>query len=555
MLKQKTRLVILTLVLLFAFFAITPSAARVTAQGGTPLLEMLGAAVNPALSAMRFGARYSASALPSGAEVVSMGMLLYPEHMLTGELAFDGNGRVEDGVANIRAAGIANFIPGRVFAEYEYIEFYVTINQIPENGYNTKISARSYIAYRQNGILHYAYADTISRSYNYILENSGSENGADTYMRGMWVSQFDMFSVYLLGGAQRNKASYTSLVETIVENIKNDNYNTIFLQMRPYGDSFYQSDFYPISRFVAGSYAGSISYDPIEIFIEKANAAGLSVHGWINPMRLMTVSEIALVSDSYPIKQWYNAGSDRVVELNGRLYLNPAYADVRKLICDGAAEILQKFNVDGIHIDDYFYPTTAASFDAATYAASGFFSLSAFRENNLNLLVSGLHKTVRETDPKAVFGVSPAGNLSALRSTYYIDVAKWCREAGYLDYILPQLYFGFLHAACPFDRMVNDWSALVTNPDVKYYVGLSGGSAYAAYNGEINVWAGTEEGKYEWINNKDVLKRSFEYIFADNTVDGYVFFCYQYLYNPVTGTPVINLAEEYANYIDVVKQN
>ncbi|PKM63184.1 MAG: hypothetical protein CVU97_01690 [Firmicutes bacterium HGW-Firmicutes-21] len=548
MLLPSKRILCFFLTILLAFTAFIPSV--VTAEEPA-VLTMLGASINPDLSAMRFGTRYDASLLPSGATVVSLGMLIYPAHLLRGELAFGSDGTLEDGVANIRATGIANYIFGKSFDEYAYIDFYVVINNIPQGGYNTALLARGYIAFNYNGITHYLYSDIINRSYQYVYDICFPNQ---EYMRGMWVSQFDMFSVYLSGGVQRSKSSYTSLVETIVTNIKNDNYNTVFLQMRPYGDSFYESNHYPLSRFVAGSYGGSISYDPIEIFIEKANAAGLSIHGWINPMRLMTTTEIASVSSNYLIKQWYNAGSDRVVEVSGRLYLNPAYADVRKLIADGAAEILTKYNVDGIHIDDYFYPTTAASFDAVSYAASGMQSLSAFRENNLNLLVSGLYETVHATDSTAVFGVSPAGNLSALKSSYYVDVAKWCGQDGYLDYILPQLYFGFLHAACPFDRMVNDWSAIVTNPNVKYYVGLSGGSAFAAYNGEINVWAGTEAGKYEWINNKDVLKRSFEYIFADNTVDGYVFFCYQYLYNPITGTHVINLAEEYGNYIDLTLQ-
>jgi hypothetical protein len=165
----------------------------------------------------------------------------------------------------------------------------------------------------------------------------------NSYMRGIWVSQYDMSSVYVSGGVLRSKNSYTSMVEKIVSNIKKDGFNTIFLQMRPFGDSFYNSNYYPLSRFVAGSYGGSISYDPIEIFIAKANAAVLSVQGWINPMRLMMKSEIASVPDNYPVKKWYGDGSDRIVEVEGRLYLNPAYPEARQLIIDGVAEILRKY--------------------------------------------------------------------------------------------------------------------------------------------------------------------------------------------------------------------
>ena len=375
----------------------------------------------------------------------------------------------------------------------------------------------------------------------------------EVYMKGIWVSQFDMQPVYLEDGVQRAKSSYTALVSVIVQNIKNEGFNTVFLQMRPYGDSFYQSAYYPLSSFVAGSYGGSIAYDPIEVFIEQANAVGLSVHGWINPLRLMLKTEIAQVRDEFLVKQWYNAGSNRIAEVNGRLYLNPAYPNVRKLICDGAVEILNRYNVDGIHIDDYFYPTTAASFDAASFAASGFTSLTAYRENNINLLVSELYAAVHSSGEKAVFGVSPSGNLATVRANHYADVSKWCGSDGYLDYILPQIYFGFLHGSCPFDKTVDAWSAIVTNPKIKYYVGLSGGNAHGAYNGAISVWAGTEQGKYEWINNKDVLKRSFEYIFTDSSVDGFVFFCYQYLFDALSGQPTAALREEMENVGDLLK--
>lgn len=396
-------------------------------------------------------------------------------------------------------------------------------------------------------------SETSQPSENNELENTPAP--IDTgYLRGIWVSQYDMSSVYVSGGVQRSKSSFTSLVEKIVANIKKDGFNTIFLQVRPFGDSFYPSEYYPLSSFVAGSYGGSVSYDPIEVFIAKARAVGLSVHAWINPMRLMLTNEIAAVADRFLIKKWYREGGDRVVEVSGRLYLNPAYPEARQLIADGVAEILGRYNVDGIHIDDYFYPTKDASFDAASFAKSGYTSLQAFRENNINLMVSGLYNTVHNTKKDAVFGVSPAGNFDELRSVYFIDVKKWCSEDGYLDYIIPQLYYGFLHGVCPFDKMVDKWEAVVTNPKVKYYVGLSGGNAYNAYSGTINVWAVTEAGKYEWINHKDVLKRSFEYIFAKEAVDGYCFFCYQYLYSPTTGNATPALAEEYANFTNLLKQ-
>ncbi len=399
-----------------------------------------------------------------------------------------------------------------------------------------------------------------SSQYIPPIEESKDENPdpevpkkREDYMRGMWVSQYDLQGVYVSDGNQRDIEQYKSMIDTVVSNIKKDGFNTVFLHIRPFGDSLYESELFPVSRYVSGAYGKGLDYDPIEIFVSKATKAGLEVHGWINPLRLMTPGEIKKIDDKYLIKQWYSTDTDRIVEVSGRLYLNPAYPEAIDLICDGAAEILDRYGLAGIHIDDYFYPTTDPSFDKSSFQDSSYSSLTEFRENNINLLVRTLYDRVHITDKNAVFGVSPAGNLSTVRSIHYADVRKWCSEKGYIDYIIPQIYFGFLHGVCPFAKTVDDWGAIVTEPSIKYYVGLSGGNAFAGYKGEISAWAVTEEGKNEWIKNKDVLKRSFEYIFAKDNIDGYVFFCYQYLYTPTTGAPAPNLRAEYDNFIKVIK--
>ncbi|OGO87258.1 MAG: hypothetical protein A2Y15_01920 [Clostridiales bacterium GWF2_36_10] len=583
----KKPFLILLLASVFLLSLIVPSLASTLEE--PVVLTMLGTQINPEFAALRFGARYNAALLPKGASVVSMGILIIPEKNLVGDLTINLISRLLAAFENKKAEGVVNFNSKRSFSDYSYIDYYVTKSNFTIKNIDTSYAVRAYLMYKLSGKNYYVYSDTITRTYRGVYEanfpntdiivgdetvpnNSNSNIESDTisfesstdensqafqdpdYLRGIWVSQYDMNSLYVYNGVQRSQSSYTSMVKTMIANIKKNGFNTIFLHVRPFGDSMYVSEYFPVSLYVRGSKGTSISYDPIQIYVEQANAAGISVHAWINPMRLMLKTEISSVDNKFLIKKWYNEGSDRVVEVDGRLYLNPYYEDVRQLINNGAAEILNKYDVDGIHIDDYFYPTTSASYDSAAFTKSGYTSLSAFRENNINLLVSGLYNTVHQTDYNAVFGVSPAGNLSTIRSTYFIDVAKWCSQNGYIDYILPQLYYGFLHGTCPFDEMVNKWSVLVTNPKIKFYVGMSGGNAFAAYNGDINVWAGTTEGKYEWINHKDVLKRSFEYIFDDDSVDGYCFFCYQFLYSPSTGAATPNLAAEYSNFYPVMAQ-
>ena len=122
----------------------------------------------------------------------------------------------------------------------------------------------------------------------------------------MWISQFDMKNIYCVGSSQRPKAQFILLAERMLDNVKANGFNTVILQMRPYADSMYPSEFYPASSYACGRYGGYFDYDPIEIFIDLAHDRDLSVQAWINPMRGMLVSEIGSIPNRYLIKQWYN---------------------------------------------------------------------------------------------------------------------------------------------------------------------------------------------------------------------------------------------------------
>ena len=238
-------------------------------------------------------------------------------------------------------------------------------------------------------------------------------------IKAMWLSQFDLKSVYTQNGGQRSQKNFERLMTVILNNVCENGINTIFVQMRPYADSMYPSEYYPSSSYSAGGYGKEFSYDPIEIIVRMAHERKLSVHAWINPMRGMLETEIASVDRKYKIKQWYDSperNGTYVVVLDGRLYLNPAYEEVRELIVSGAREIVEKYDVDGVHMDDYFYPTQDASFDGEAYAeytkTNKAASLASFRKNNLNMLISSLYSAVKAEDPKALFGISPAGVIN-----------------------------------------------------------------------------------------------------------------------------------------------
>lgn len=355
--------------------------------------------------------------------------------------------------------------------------------------------------------------------------------------KAIWISQFDLTLMYLQNGAQRPEDDFRKRVTVMMDNIAADGFNTVILQLRPYGDSMYPSELFPPSRYCVGSYAGSFLYDPIPVLLELCKERGLSVHGWINPLRAMMAAELQQVDDRYPIKQWYNDPSKRgdyLVETEGRWYLNPAHSEVRRLICDGAAEILTRYDLDGIHMDDYFYPTTDAVFDMNAYSAyqsgGGTLSLADWRRDNLNKLVSELYATVKTYDLRALFGISPSGVLTTVYNNHYADVYKWCSSPGYVDYICPQVYFGFEHATCPFDEVCELWQDLIQTDYVSLVIGMTFGKAAAG----IDEWAGAA-GKDEWSRYNDILLRSLQYTETLERCVGVTVFCYQHLFDLATG--------------------
>ena len=206
-------------------------------------------------------------------------------------------------------------------------------------------------------------------------------------VKAMWLSQFDLNGVYTGTRGQRDEGDFREKLSVVLDNVVKNHYNTVIVQCRPYADSMYPSAICPPCYLVTGKYSKEFTYDPFAIIVEEAHKRGLSVQAWINPMRAMLETEIKQVSDEYRIKQWYNDADKRKEYLpvvSNRVYLNIGYEEVRQLIIDGAVELLEKYDVDGLHMDDYFYPTTDTTFDSGAYKAykngGGRLALASFRK-------------------------------------------------------------------------------------------------------------------------------------------------------------------------------
>ena len=218
--------------------------------------------------------------------------------------------------------------------------------------------------------------------------------------------------------------------------------NTLLLQVRPFCDALYPSRLFPFSHLCTGAQGVDPGFDPLGLFVAAAHAAGLRLVAWVNPYRVSSGQTPAALAGSSPAVQhpdWVKTTSE------GR-YLDPASPAVRAYIAQGLDELCGAYAVDGVQFDDYFYPDPSPGFDAAQYAAyaaaaAAPLSLAGWRRQNVSALVSLCWQTVHR-HPGVSFTVSPQGDPDAGLATQYADAAGWLAAPGYVDGLVPQLYWG-----------------------------------------------------------------------------------------------------------------
>lgn len=384
-----------------------------------------------------------------------------------------------------------------------------------------------------------------------LLVTPVSAADAPKEFRAVWVST--IYNLDYPSTTGLSVAQLKSEATEILDNCKAMGMTAVILQVRPNGDALYKSSIYPWSQYLTGKQgvAPSGGFDPLEYWVKEAHKRGLELHAWINPYRVTRsgasdYNNLASTNPAVKHPEWVVKYSD------GNYYLDPGIPEVRQLVADGVTEIVKNYDVDGIHMDDYFYPTQDASFDADAYAAyraeGGTMSPENWRRENLSDLVSRLYRMTKRQNPHALFGISPAGVLNTVYAKQYADVYRWCAEPGFVDYILPQIYFGFEHATAAFDKLCNQWQELVRTEYVDLLIGVTFGKALAKYD----KWAGT--GANEWAQHTDIMARCITYTLGLKKCRGMSVFCYQYFYDPVTGVPVAGTQEERDGYIAILRE-
>lgn len=356
-------------------------------------------------------------------------------------------------------------------------------------------------------------------------------------MKAVWVS----FLEYSPEGY--TEKSFKRYVNTILDTCVTKHLNTVIFHVRPFADAMYDSSYFPWSKYASGKAGKNPGFDPLKYAVDAAHKRGLSIQAWINPYRItgQGTSTKSLPKGSIA-RKWKTSKSSsvrrRVLAYEGKLYFNPASTAVQKLIVNGVKEIVEKYDIDGVHFDDYFYPNLGSrykkNFDAKEYKAyvkkcakqkKKAMTIVKWRRKNIDNLVKKTYAAVKKADKNCVFGISPAGNIDNLyaKNNYYCDVKKWMNSDKYIDYICPQIYWSFTQKTCPYKKTLKRWLDIPRSNSVNMYVGL------AAYRAGISKKEAVSITDKEWAKKSDILKRQVTTARDTGKVDGFVLFSYQNL--------------------------
>lgn len=264
-----------------------------------------------------------------------------------------------------------------------------------------------------------------------------------------------------------------------LDELQKDGVNAIIFQVRAECDALYPSRYEPWSKFLTGRQGTPPSpyWDPLQWMIDECHRRGMELHAWINPYRAKTKTTNQLAANHIAVTH-----PDRIFSYDGLYILNPALPENRDYICRVVDDIVSRYDVDGIHIDDYFYPYPAAGQTIPDqrdfqHDSRGFTDIRDWRRDNVDLFVKQLGESVHQRKPWVKFGVSPFGiyrnqksdprngsRTSGLQNydDLYADVLKWVNN-GWVDYCVPQLYWEIGNRAADYQELIGWWNRKAAN--------------------------------------------------------------------------------------------
>lgn len=325
-------------------------------------------------------------------------------------------------------------------------------------------------------------------------------------MKGAWIStvfNLDWPSTSSAGNEAKQKQEFDNLLDKL----KAVGFNAVFVQVRPSADSLYPSTLVPWSKVLTGTQGKNPGYDPLSYMVSAAHSRGMQFHAWFNPFRATTDASTSALASNHVAKEH----PEWIVNADGKKYINPGIPEAREHIIDTVMEVVKGYDIDGVHLDDYFYPSNVTFADDAAYSTYNSKKLSKadWRRDNINEFVRQLGEQIHKVKPKASYGISPFGvwrnikndstgsDTSAGVTAYdsmYADVRTWIKQ-GWIDYVAPQIYWSLSFSTARYDKLVDWWVKEVENTNVKLYIGLAG------------YKVGASDQKAEWQSGDQIINQ------------------------------------------------
>ena len=368
-----------------------------------------------------------------------------------------------------------------------------------------------------------------------LISNIESEELPKEEIKGVFLSYIEINKYIKNDNYEISKNN----IKKIISNIKSMNLNTIILQVRSSSDSIYNSKIYPKSLYLVNNEYDNY-YDVLAYFIEEAHKYNIKIIAWINPYRVRTTENINNITDKNPAYKYLNTDT---IYINNGVFYNPSKKEVTDLIIKGVEEVLE-YDIDGLLFDDYFYPNV--NIDEKDYQEyikyNDYVSPENYRLEVINNMIKKVYKKCKEKN--VLFGISPDGNIENNYTTHYADVKTWMSKEEYIDFIMPQIYYGFYNSSRDYINTLKEWENNLLNENIDLYVAL------AFYKvGQYDKYA--RDGKNEWLENDDIIMR--EILLSRNTkkYKGFSLFRYDNIFNQDTFTN--NSVKEIENLKKIIK--
>ena len=295
----------------------------------------------------------------------------------------------------------------------------------------------------------------------------------------------------------------------LLDKLKKAGLNSVIVQIKPSADSFYPSKYAPWSEYLTGTQGQNPGYNPLTFMIEETHKRDMEFHAWFNPYRISVGNDMDKLAQNHPARE----NPNWVVSYGEKLYYNPGIPEVRQFVIDSILEVVKNYNIDGVHLDDYFYPYPEGGIyfpDNELYESNKRFSgetKEQWRRNNINDFIKNLYKSIKKEKANVKFGVSPfgiwrnktddpkgsdtKGGITSYDSLY-ADTKHWV-ENGWLDYIAPQIYWHFGYDRADYGKLADWWVDITKDYKVHLYIG------HAVYK--------VEKGDTPWGNPLEIINQ------------------------------------------------